>query len=88
MYTVVLSRQANKDSSNIIRTGLEGKVKELLAVLEENPFQSPPEYEKLQGDLKGMYSRRINHQHRLVYMVYKKEKIVKILSMWSHYENV
>ena len=60
--------------------------KKLIDVISQNPYQIPPEYEQLAGDLKGLYSRRINHQHRLVYEVYKKEKIIKIVSFWSHYE--
>jgi Txe/YoeB family toxin of toxin-antitoxin system len=65
---------------------LKGKAQELLAIIKENPFQNPPPYEKLVGDLSGAYSRRINIQHRLVYEVLQEQKIVKVLRMWSHYE--
>jgi Txe/YoeB family toxin of toxin-antitoxin system len=65
---------------------LKGKAQDLLAIIKENPFQNPPPYEKLVGDLSGAYSRRINIQHRLVYEVLQEQKIVKVLRMWSHYE--
>ena len=68
------------------RAGLGPQLKRLLEVLIENPFQNPPQYEKLTKDLRGKYSRRINLQHRLVYEVFKKEKVVRILTIWSHYE--
>ena len=67
-------------------SGLKKKAKDLLSVIEENPYQNPPPYEKLVGDLAGAYSRRINIQHRLVYQVLEVEKIVKVLRMWTHYE--
>ncbi|MDB4978359.1 MAG: addiction module toxin, Txe/YoeB family [Candidatus Peribacteria bacterium] len=79
-------KQAVKDAKKIKNTPLATKVKKLLKILENNPFASPPSYEKLLGDLEGAYSRRINLQHRLVYQVLEKEKIVKIIRMWTHYE--
>lgn len=86
MYTVVFSRQAEKDKRFLAQAGLEKRAKALLAVLSGDPFKTPPPYEKLVGDLAGFYSRRINVQHRLVYQVYPEEKIVKVLRMWTHYE--
>jgi len=66
---------------------LDEKVKNLIDVIRKNPFKNPPPYEKLVGDLQGAYSRRINIQHRLIYQIYEEEKIIKIISVWSHYEN-
>ena len=86
MYQIVFTKQAMKDRKLIAQAGLEKRAKALLAVLAENPFQSPPPYEKLVGDLAGFYSRRINVQHRLVYSVHDKEKVVKVLRLWTHYE--
>lgn len=86
MYQIVFTKQAMKDRKLIAQAGLEKRTKALLAVLAENPFQSPPPYEKLVGDLAGFYSRRINVQHRLVYSVHDKEKVVKVLRLWTHYE--
>jgi Txe/YoeB family toxin of toxin-antitoxin system len=80
------TKHAQKDAEKLAATGLKEKVKALLAVLTENPFQNPPPYEKLVGDLAGAYSRRINIQHRLVYQVLDDEQVVKVLRMWSHYE--
>lgn len=88
MYQIVYAKAALKDVPKIKAAHLDGKVKALLEVIRENPFGSPPSYEKLVGDLKGMYSRRINIQHRLVYEVFEQEKTVRILSMWTHYENL
>lgn len=88
MYQIVYAKAALKDVPKIKAAHLDGKVKALLEVIRENPFSSPPSYEKLVGDLKGMYSRRINIQHRLVYEVFEQEKTVRILSMWTHYENL
>lgn len=85
-YRVLFSKQADKDKSRIKQAGLEKKARALLKVLMENPYQNPPPYEKLVGDLDGLYSRRINIQHRLVYQVMEQEKTVRILSIWSHYE--
>ena len=86
MWEVLYTNHAQKDSKKIIESGLKEKVKSLIAILEMNPFQNPPPYEKLIGDLSGAYSRRITIQHRLVYQVFENEKIVRILRMWTHYE--
>ena len=80
------SKHAQKDAKKLKAAGLKSKTENLLDILEHNPFQNPPPYEKLVGDLTGAYSRRINIQHRLVYEVIEKDKIVKILRMWTHYE--
>lgn len=85
-WRVVFTRQARKDARNLGSSGLKNKAQLLLAVLAENPFQTPPPYEKLVGDLAGAYSRRINIQHRLVYQVLDAEHTVKVLRMWTHYE--
>ena len=86
MYRVVLSRQAVKDKEKIIQAGYGKRVKALLELIAEDPYTTPPPYEKLIGDLKGFYSRRINLQHRLVYEVREAEKVVVIARMWTHYE--
>ena len=86
MYRIVYSKKSLKHVQNIKTANLEKQIKELMNVLRENPFRNPPPYEKLQGELKGFYSRRINAKHRLVYQVYESEKTVKILRMWTHYE--
>ena len=85
-WQVVFTRDAQKDSRNLSSAGLRPKAEMLLEVLRKNPFQTPPPYEKLVGDLDGAYSRRINIQHRLVYEVDKETKTVKVLRMWTHYE--
>ncbi|HNV23386.1 MAG TPA: Txe/YoeB family addiction module toxin [Candidatus Omnitrophota bacterium] len=85
-WQLYFTHQAQKDAKKIVRVGLKDKVKVLLSVLERNPFENPPPYEKLVGDLEGAYSRRINIQHRLVYQVLRKNKAVKILRLWTHYE--
>lgn len=85
-WTLVYARQALKDAKKIAATGLKPRAQELLLVLAKDPFQNPPPYEKLVGDLAGAYSRRINIQHRLVYEVFAKEKTVRVLRMWTHYE--
>jgi Txe/YoeB family toxin of toxin-antitoxin system len=85
-WQLVFTKQAQKDSKNLAAAGLRRKDQELLDILRENPFHTPPPYEKLVGDLAGAYSRRINIQHRLVYQVYEDEKIVKVIRMWTHYE--
>ncbi len=85
-WALVYARHAQKDALKLAESGLKAKAQELLAIIQENPFQKPPPYEKLVGDLFGAYSRRINIQHRLVYQVLPEEKIIKILRMWSHYE--
>jgi toxin YoeB len=86
MWRLYYTRQAQKDAKNITGAGLKEQTQALLDVLEKNPFQNPPSYEKLVGDLAGAYSRRITIQHRLVYQVYKKEKAIKIIRLWTHYE--
>ena len=86
MYKIVYTKSAIKDIPNLKSAHLDKNVKALIEVLKENPFQNPPPYEKLVGDLQGAFSRRINIKHRLVYQVYEEEKTVKILSMWTHYE--
>ena len=85
-WNLVFTRQAQKDAKNIAQSGLKPQAIRLLDVLRKDPFQNPPPYEKLVGDLKGAYSRRINIQHRLVYEVFRKEKTVRILRMWTHYD--
>ncbi|MDZ7855474.1 Txe/YoeB family addiction module toxin [Sphaerotilus sp.] len=85
-WEVVYTKHAQKDAQKIAASGLKAKAQELLAIIKENPFQNPPPYEKLVGDLSGAYSRRINIQHRLVYEVLQEQRIVKVLRMWSHYE--
>lgn len=85
-WTLVYTKQAQKDAKKLKANGLKEKAQYLLALVEEDPFQKPPHYEKLVGNLKGAYSRRINIQHRLVYQVYKSSRTVKIIRMWSHYE--
>ena len=82
----MFTKHAQKDAKKLAESGLKTNAQTLLAVLASNPFQNPPPYEKLVGDLSGAYSRRINIQHRLVYEVLETEKIVKVLRMWSHYE--
>ncbi len=85
-WELVFTKQAQKDSRKLSSTGLKKKAQILLEVITENPFQNPPPYEKLVGDLTGAYSRRINIQHRLVYQVFRKEKVVKVIRLWTHYE--
>jgi toxin YoeB len=85
-WTLVYSRQAVKDAKKVAAAGLKAKVTELLAVLARDPFQNPPTFEKLTGDLAGAYSRRINIHNRLVYEVFAKERTIRILRMWTHYE--
>jgi toxin YoeB len=85
-WQVVFARHAEKDAKKLTAAGLKSKAQELLAVLANDPFQKPPSYEKLVGDLAGAYSRRINIQHRLVYEVFVKERVVRVLRMWTHYE--
>ena len=84
-WQVLFTRQAQNDAKNIAKSGLRENTEGLLEILASNPLQTPPPFEKLVGDLNGAYSRRINIQHRLVYQILKKEKIVKIIRMWSHY---
>jgi len=85
-WQIYFTKQAQKDAKKISAAGLRSKAEESLKTLRDNPFQTPPPYEKLTGDLTGAYSRRINIQHRLVYQALKKEKVVKVIRMWTHYE--
>jgi toxin YoeB len=86
MWKIYYTRQAQKDARKLASCGLRKKAEELLDIVSENPYQNPPPYEKLVGDLSGAYSRRINIQHRLVVQVYEEETSVKVLRMWTHYE--
>lgn len=86
MWTVVFTKQAQKDAQKLRSAGLKPKAEEPLEILKRNPAENPPPYEKPVGDLEGAYSRRINIQHRLIYQILKSEKIVKVLRMWTHYE--
>ncbi len=85
-WKLYYTKQAHKDARKLASSGLKDKAQELLRVIENNPYQNPPPYEKLVGDLAGAYSRRINIQHRLVYQVLEEEKAIKILRLWTHYE--
>lgn len=86
MWELRFTKRARKDAKKLAIAGLKPKAEALLAVLEQNPYENPPPYEKLKGDLQGAYSRRINIQHRLLYEVLEDENVVKVLSMWTHYE--
>lgn len=85
-WQLIYTKQAQKDAQKLAAAGLKDKAQALLRVVQENPFQNPPPYEKLVGDLLGAYSRRINIQHRLVYQALQEEQVVKVLRLWSHYE--
>ena len=85
-WTLYYTKQAQKDARMLASSGLKDKAQELLRIIQTNPYQNPPPYEKLIGDLSGAYSRRINIQHRLVYQVLEEAKAVKILRLWTHYE--
>jgi len=85
-WTLVYTKQAQKDARKLASSGLKQKAQELLALVEQDPYRKPPPFEKLVGDLSGAYSRRINIQHRLVYQVLDAEQVVKVLRLWSHYE--
>ena len=85
-WEIVYSKQAQKDAKKLKAAGLKGKAEELLEIVKNDPLQNPPSFEKLVGDLAGAYSRRINIHNRLVYEVFSKEKVVRILRMWTHYE--
>jgi len=85
-WRIIFTKQAQKDAKKLAASGLKEKALAIIEILKENPFQSPPPYEKLVGDLSRAYSRRINIQHRLVYQVLNEEKTVKVLRMWTHYE--
>lgn len=86
MYSIVYTRKAVDSIPKLKAAKLDKKAKALIDLIRDNPYQTPPSYEKLQGSLQGAYSRRINVKHRLVYQVSEDEKIVKIVSMWTHYE--
>lgn len=85
-WRLVYTKQAQKDAKKLTKTGLRPKAEVILEILKKNPYRTPPSFEKLVGDLKGAYSRRINIQHRLVYQVIKRYKTVKVIRMWTHYE--
>ena len=85
-WKLVYTKQAQKDAKKIVASGLKNTVRPLLALLEKDPFGTPPPFEKLVGDLAGLYSRRITIQHRIVYQVYRRENVIKIIRMWTHYE--
>jgi Txe/YoeB family toxin of toxin-antitoxin system len=85
-WRIVYTRQAQKDAKKIAAAGLRQKAERLLRILSQNPFQTPPPYEKLLGDLSGACSRRINIQHRLVYQVLEETRTIKVIRMWTHYE--
>jgi Txe/YoeB family toxin of toxin-antitoxin system len=86
MWQVVFTKQAQKDAKKLSTAGLRSKAEHLIEILRQNPYQTPPPFEKLLGDLSGTLSRRINIQHRMVYQVLNDEKIVKVIRMWTHYE--
>ena len=86
MYKLYFTKQAQKDAKKLAAAGLKSKAQQLLEIIAKNPYQTPPPYEKLVGDLAGAISRRINIQHRLVYQVLKKEKTIKVIRLWTHYE--
>jgi toxin YoeB len=86
IWRVVFTKQAQKDAKKLSAAGLRSKTEKLLNILIKNPYQTPPSFEKLIGDLSGAYSRRINRQHRLVYQILVDEKVVKVIRMWSHYK--
>ncbi len=85
-WKIFYAKKSQKDSLKIKNSGLKEKTEKLLKIIKLNPWEIPPPYEKLVGDLSGIYSRRINRQHRLLYEVFKEEKIIKVLRMWTHYE--
>lgn len=85
-YRIVFTKRAQKDAERLRNAGLKKKAIEIISILKNNPYQNPPRYEKLIGDLDGMYSRRLNIKHRIVYAVHEEERVVRILSMWTHYE--
>ena len=86
MYKIVYTKTAVKHIKNLKSANLDKRAKALLDIIRDDPFRNPPPYEKLVGNMDGLYSRRINIQHRLVYQVYESEKTIKIVSMWTHYE--
>ncbi len=88
MYEIRFTKLAEKHKKLLKQAGIDEKARKLLSLIAEDPYRNPPPYEALVGELKGFYSRRINIQHRLVYQVYENEKVIKILAMWSHYEDL
>ncbi|PCJ90545.1 MAG: Txe/YoeB family addiction module toxin [Porticoccaceae bacterium] len=86
MWEIYYTKQAKKDAKKLASAGLKKKAQDLLSIIQENPYQNPPPYEKLVGDLEGAYSRRINIQHRIVYQILENENSVKVLRLWTHYE--
>jgi len=86
MWQVVFTKQAQEDAKKLSAAGLRPKAEKLIEILRENPYQFPPPFEKLLGDLSGAFSRRINIQHRIVYQILDDEKVVKVIRMWTHYE--
>ena len=85
-WKIVFTKHAQKDAKKLSGSGLKSKAEEIIEILKQNPYQTPPPYEKLVGDLSGAYSRRLNIQHRIVYQILNDDKIVKIIRMWTHYE--
>jgi toxin YoeB len=86
MWQIYYTKQAKKDAKKLASSGLKAKAQDLLTIIASNPYQTPPPYEKLVGDLEGAYSRRINIQHRLVYQVLEDKSAIKVLRLWTHYE--
>lgn len=86
MWKVVFTKQAQKDAKKLSTSGLKSKAEKIIELLKQNPYQTPPPYEKLVGDLAGAYSRRLSIQHRVVYQIMNDENVVKIIRMWTHYE--
>ena len=84
-WSLVFTKQAQKDARKLAASGLQAKAREILTIVAQDPFQNPPPYEKLVGDLAGAYSRRINIQHRIVYQVFAAERTVKVIRLWTHY---
>ncbi len=85
-WEIVYTKQAQKDAKKLASSGLKNKAKKLLDIIQKDPYQNPPPYEKLVGDLSGAYSRRINIQHKLVYQIYEREQTIKVIRLWTHYE--
>jgi len=85
-WTLVYTKQAQKDAKKLSKSGLRPKAETILSIIKKDPFQTPPPFEKLVGDLEGAYSRRINIKHRIVYQVLKRSKTIKVIRMWTHYE--
>ncbi|BBP44495.1 Txe/YoeB family addiction module toxin [Thiosulfativibrio zosterae] len=85
-WTLVYTKQAQKDAKKLSARGLKPKAQTLMSIFEKNPYENPPRFEKLVGDLTGAYSRRINIQHRIVYQVFEEQNMIKVLRLWSHYE--